>query len=262
MSEERHRTGGTDQDAPPKRETKGAQSDLLDELLPERWQEVLDLEIQLLELQGSLEADLIKKSIAGHTTLLNLQDQAQAANGLEQYPQAQIDEAEEQLKEQQGYWKADKERLQQEKKAIDEQIAEQETEVSAAFASLQNALNQLKALPQEVQKARQEFDALDQEWRDAQGPMKAAKAHRRNAAHEWYEVVKGDRYRADLEAAVEQGFGDLEQAHKGKAALVVGDGSGKSLQDVQIEIKVVDKKLSYLQKHWDRLKLALLRQGT
>jgi hypothetical protein len=231
------------------------------ELLPKRWREVLDLEIQLIGLQNSLEPDLLKTSISGHTTLLKLQDQAQAANGLEQYPQAQIDEAEGKLKEQQDDWKAEKERLQQEKKAIDEQICEREETVAAAFASLQSALNQLKALPQEVQKAGKEFEALDQEWRDAQGPMKAAKAHKRNAAQDWYEVVQSDGYKDDLEAAVEQGFGDLEQAHAGKAALVVGDGSGQSLQDLQIEIKVVDKKLSYLQQHWDRLKLALLRQG-
>jgi hypothetical protein len=250
MSERTDREGGTDQE----------QRDILHRLLPEGWSEILDQELELLELEGLIKPDLLRKSISDRVKLLKLRAEAQPANGLETHAQTAIDWAETELKKQQADWKTEREGLQAQKAEIEARVAAREAEIAAALESLQDVLNQLKALPQEQQKAKKRYEDLDKEWQAAEGSMQTLKDYARKAAQEWLDVLEGEDYYADLNAAIEQAFDDLQKAHDRKVALVVGDGSEQSLQDVQVEIKAIDKKLAYLEQHWDTLKLRLLEQ--
>jgi chromosome segregation ATPase len=237
-----------------------ATSDLFD-LLSGDWKKILDKELDFLDRNRSSEFNLLKKEITDQTKYLGQWQPSPTKDDLEKnYSQSDINRAEKQLREQQEKWEEEKASLNKRLKEVTDKVSEQEKEIKAKEKELQSLLDDLKALPGLQEAVQKEVKQLSDKLEKAKGTKQEALIRPElEAAEEKLARLRDPVHAKNLDDAIREALDAWQGARDSlKGWMVTGINGGRSQEDLEIDIKVIDKTIEYLEQHWNALVQALL----
>jgi chromosome segregation ATPase len=237
-----------------------ATSDLFD-LLSGDWKKILDKELDFLDRNRSSEFNLLEKEITDLAKYLGQWQPSPTKDDLEKnYSQLDINRAEKQLREQQEKWEEEKASLNTRLKEVTDKVSEQEKEIKAKEKELQSLLNDLKALPGLQEAVQKEVKQLSDKLEKAKGTKQEALIRPElEAAEEKLARLRDPVHAKNLDDAIRETLDAWQGARDSlKGWMVTGINGGRSQEDLEIDIKVIDKTIEYLKQHWNALVQAYL----
>jgi len=159
------------------------------------------------------------------------------------------------LKAQQYQLTQKKEALQQKLAKVQEKVSAQKKTIDGWKQDLQELFQTLQALPAELKKGEQIIEQLRANLRDAEGRSFRARVEMIKQELEAAELRQKrlSTQEEQLRAAIKEGLSAWRQARKDLRQLMIETETEDGQENLEIEIKQLDKTLGYLQQHQDVL---------
>jgi chromosome segregation ATPase len=219
-------------------------------LLYEHWKQVLDKELELLDKDRPVERKLLEQQIKDWQRYATTQDDLVSLTELD-YSQEELGRAKDWLYAQKARPEEEKGRLQERLKRVQSQIETQEAKIKRWEDDLRELLGRLRALPTEIEQAEQQVQQLQSALDDARArgfePRIRMLERSLTAAQSELEYLR-DHTENVLREAIDEALHSVKQARDDLKGLMVETAGGQeSLEELEIQIKQVEKKLQYLQ---------------